>query len=664
VKSRTIATTLATLGTVALCLGVLGLPPASAVAAPTVELTSQTPVVIASITGQSDFALSVKVTGASAPVTIATTLYNHLSTRSGLLQALSSAGPSGQIDATDPLDASCLPPSSHGGVLLHIDVVTSSATSPTLPGGCTGSARPPSFDLRCSIGSGACNGVYPVAIEIRIGGTPLPKLVTLMTFAERPAATPLRVSTLLRVNSAGTDAAELEATTRNLAKTTDVPLDLSVEPGLVTSLRRSPAGTTALASLAQQMADFRPTRELLPAPYVPVDPGALAASGLSGQLTAQLKRGGELLEEAGLSPSNSSTWVASSPVTASTTPALAAAGLSHLIIPDSSLTEPTATSTTWGQPFTVSPGSSSITAIAADATLAAQARSGSVLGAMQLLGDLSLLHFERPSLTTPQGVVVEMTASAATAPFLSAYLSGLEGNPLLQANTVASLFAQVPAGGNGAPTTRKLADTGPSDAWPSSQSAGLLGEQARQAAFASALPPKTPVLANLSDELLSTERDTLSGTARSKALAATAGSLDAQLAKVSISGADITLTSLRSSIPITLTSQTGYPVTGVLTLSSAHLSFPRGSSATEDLDRPTLSLRFQVQAVTTGDLPLYASLTTPTGGLVIAHQRILIHVTHTSIVAIVLTVGSALVLLLWWFRTWWRAPRSKHRAAR
>jgi uncharacterized membrane-anchored protein len=71
-----------------------------------------------------------------------------------------------------------------------------------------------------------------------------------------------------------------------------------------------------------------------------------------------------------------------------------------------------------------------------------------------------------------------------------------------------------------------------------------------------------------------------------------------------------------------------------------------------------------VQAVTTGDLPLYASLTTPTGGLVIAHQRILIHVTHTSIVAIVLTVGSALVLLLWWFRTWWRAPRSKHRAAR
>ena len=102
----------------------------------------------------------------------------------------------------------------------------------------------------------------------------------------------------------------------------------------------------------------------------------------------------------------------------------------------------------------------------------------------------------------------------------------------------------------------------------------------------------------------------------------------------------------------------------MLTLSSAHLSFPKGSESTEVLDRPTLSLRFPVQAVTTGDLPLYASLSTPAGGLVLAHQRILIHVTHTSIVAVVLTIGSALVLLIWWFRTWWRAPRSKHRVVR
>ena len=99
-------------------------------------------------------------------------------------------------------------------------------------------------------------------------------------------------------------------------------------------------------------------------------------------------------------------------------------------------------------------------------------------------------------------------------------------------------------------------------------------------------------------------------------------------------------------------------------MNSEHLKFPEGASFTEVLDRPTRSLRIAVEAVTTGDLPLFATLHTPTGNLVLAHQRILVHATHTSIVAIFLTIGSAIVLLVWWLRTWWRKPPHARRRAR
>ena len=119
------------------------------------------------------------------------------------------------------------------------------------------------------------------------------------------------------------------------------------------------------------------------------------------------------------------------------------------------------------------------------------------------------------------------------------------------------------------------------------------------------------------------------------------------------------MTALKGSIPITLTSTAGYQITAVLNLQSAHLRFPKGSRFSEVLDKPTKSLRIPVEAITTGDLPLSATLFTPDGQLELTHQRVLVRATHTSIVAIILTIGSALVLLVWWVRTWWRKPKRR-----
>ena len=472
-----------------------------------VELTWQTPVVSASITGQSAFELSVRVTGASAPVTIATTLYGRLEhplrTAPGDLGRRAQRADRRHRSSRHQLPAQLDPwrlAAQHRRRDQRVDDPDAARRLHGIP-------PSPSYDLRCSVGSGACNGVYPVAIVVSSGGSQLARLVTLMTYAERPAAVALRVSTVLRINSAGTDPASLASITRSLAKATDVPLSLSVEPGLVTSMRRSAAGTAALAALSQQTTDFRPTRELLSAPFVPVDPGALAASGLSAQLTAQVKRGSELLESAGLSPATSTTWVASSQVTASTTPALAAAGLDpprhprqlagrahrHLIHLGSALRghargqqrpcrrrRRPAWPPRGDRPRCSAPCSSSET--------------------------WPCCTSSDPASHAPGGRR-RATASASSTPFLSAYLAGLEGNPLLEPTTTTGLFAQVPVGANGAPRPAQAGRSGPLGRLARRPSPpGLLASRPRQLAFASAVPPKTPVPTELSDQLLASER--------------------------------------------------------------------------------------------------------------------------------------------------------------
>ncbi len=662
-RSRFTASLNATLGGLFVILGVTIASPAGAAVAPSALLTGQTTTVSPTFSGQSPFTVSIAVQGVSGPTSISAQLFSRITTRSGLLSALSPNGPSGVIDQIDPVSTSCLPASTHGGVALSIDVITSTAHAPTLAGGCIGSTHPPTFDLRCQLGSGSCNGVYPVAIAVTSGSATVSKFVTLMTFVERPAAVPLRVSTLIRLNGADTGSAPSTAAVAHvLAKSPTVPVDLALGPAVIQKLLLTSAGHGAVSELAQVVAQNAPTHEILRTPYVSVDPGVLASSGLSGEVTRQIHRGQQILTAAGFTSSNPTTWLATAPVTASTTPALAAAGFTRLIAPDTSLAQPTATSLQWGQPFHVTPGDPSVDVMPTDGILAAQAAGPDlgVLGAERLLGDLAFLHFERPGLTVPQGVVVETSSPLTDAStFLTALLNGLSGNPVLSPITIDGMFSQVPSGANGAPATRTLADTGASPAWPAPQLSAFKSESQRQTAFASAVQAGNPIFEVLSDDLLAVELDDLGQAGRTSALHRARNRLDQQLSMLAIGGGDITLTALRSSLPITITSTTGYKVTGILILTSSHLTFPKGSTYPEVLDRSTKSLRIVTQAVTTGDLPLHATLVTPSGGLVLAHQRIVVHATHTSVVAIILTIGSAVVLLVWWIRTWWRKPRRR-----
>ena len=99
-------------------------------------------------------------------------------------------------------------------------------------------------------------------------------------------------------------------------------------------------------------------------------------------------------------------------------------------------------------------------------------------------------------------------------------------------------------------------------------------------------------------------------------------------------------------------------------MSSDKFAFPDGSARTLTLDHPTTPVRIQARSVTSGDrLPVEVTLTTPDGQLVIARSALTVRSTSISIVGIALTVLAALVLLVWWVRTWRKGRKNRPRTA-
>ena len=643
--------------------------PVPAVAAssgsPHVELLAQSTTVGATASGLSPFTLTLGVTGAASDrLRVSTRLFGALSTRSGFVSALSASGPSQQIDATDPVPFSCLSPSKLGGATLAIDVRASSTTPVPAARPCPdGPSMTPSFTLSCTIGSGGCNGVYPVQVEVTSAGTVVARFVTFLTYVEHPAETPLRFTPVLALPSTPHGVLVLSHAVRTNAS---IALDLNPSPIVAQHLSTMSSGRESLSSLGAALSDASSNHEVVAAPYAPVDPGTLDASGLTGAVRRQMARGRQILTATGLGEgSHAAGWVASTPTSEATMNSLSNEGFRRAIIPDASLSQPTAESLNWGEPFTTTPGTSSITAMAVDPLLSSQLAGGSdpVLSAERLLADLAFLHFERPSLSLPLGVIAVTPSGWTPSPaFLATLFSGLDGNPLIVASTASSQFDTLRVGSNENPTSRSLATTGPGAAWPSAQVNQLAGEQVRQASFTSAVVNDPSLVSSLHDQLLVTESDQLSTSGRQVALNEATRALDDQISTVAFGGAEITLTSLKGSIPITLTKTAPYSLRGILELKSTHLRFPRGERSTVLLDHPTQSIRISAVAETTGDLPFTATFLTPRGALTIARQKVVVHTTQTSVVAIILTIGAALVLIAWWLRTSSKKPRRRHRA--
>ncbi len=682
---------------------VVGLPGSAIAAGPAgaataaggslLTLLGQTATVQPPASGPATFTLDLGI-GRAAPtgVDVGLTLYKALTSPSRFQASLNNASPGSPLTHVDPVPVTGLPAGDHGGVALAMDVV------PSDPGAAGAPAGTPVLDLRCTSTTRTCTGVYPVVVALYAPGqtgSPLARITTYLTYVQdkSTAAAALRfawvvpVTDRVAIKEGATDPATAvvppsKSTTATLAglvtslgQYPQVPVTLEASPQTLQALAAAGrTGKQAVEGIRNMASDDPSNRQVPPQSYVPIDLGAFAAAGEAGEITGQMTQGAAVLHALDVPVGTASrTWVATGTVGNALGAGLAdkPVAANQVVVPDDQLSSDTSGTgdETWSSTFQLAftDGSQPVTAAAADTELATHFTADPkdpVLAATQLLADLAMIHFEEPFTTTPghRGVVAVPPANwVPNRAFDDALLAGLATNPIVIPETLDGFFASVHEAG-----TRHLQTSGSGPTLSRGLAHQISTARLRLTGFDTAVKPRTtPVLTQLDQLLLSAEAANLSSSRQSAGVATFSRSLNAQLAQITFSTTrSVTLTARTGSIPITIVSSAPYTVVGRLSVSSEKFQFPQGSTQKVTIDHPTTPARVQVEARSSGDLPIQAQLDTADGDLVIAEGQFSVRSTATSLVGVVLTAVALAVLLAWWARTWMAGRRRRRQAAR
>ena len=125
--------------------------------------------------------------------------------------------------------------------------------------------------------------------------------------------------------------------------------------------------------------------------------------------------------------------------------------------------------------------------------------------------------------------------------------------------------------------------------------------------------------------------------------------IDAFLAEIHVPDpSTITLTSRSGEVPLTFENDTGHTVSVLVQLDSQKLFFPDGESRLIDLPPKSTTVRFAVEARTSGTFPLRLHVLSADGALPITETSFRVRSTAVSSVGLVLMVGAGAFLALWW----------------
>jgi hypothetical protein len=526
-------------------------------------------------------------------------------------------------------------------------------------------------------------GVYPVQAYLEIArvrkGQPL---TTFIVYAGNDASNLQRLDVALiapfgatvPISPAGSigpmaasTAEQFEADAAVLAGS-PVPVTIRAEVPAIEALAGGKARErAAVAHLRQAVASGD---ELLPSTDLPLDVAELVSSGLTADLASELTGGdaalGGLL---GVAPVPR-TWAFSGDVGSTSVGALAGLGAQEVAVPEGDLSSLPAADQelTFAQPTKLSLQGTDIRVVGADSELSerigdAATPGEAVLVADQVLAELAMIDLETPSVL--RGVVLMAPPHTALNPvFLSVLLAGLGDNPLLRAVALRGIFQDVPPAPSGTSGTLVRQLEGAQQVTPLGGAGQLQQALGVVAAMGEVYGDTTPLVSGLSQDLVVSLSSVFSGSRRASLIAAALQVAKVDLHKVHLpSSISITLTSGQGRLPVTLVSTADLPVHVVLVLTSEQLRFLTahfnggGCSAvnagSEDcqltLSRPTTSLQIPVIVRTPGAFPLLLKVETPSGE-VLATSTDTVRSTAIGDVAVVLMVGAALFLAVWWLR--------------
>jgi Family of unknown function (DUF6049) len=568
----------------------------------------------------------------------------------------------------------------------------------SLEPGAPRSFPPIDMEIPFLAGEGA---LHPVTVELRSNDVPLAVLRTSVVFISESPKVPLNISLSFVLDEPvrfRPDGTHLDATLeRSIAEggrldtmvtaleEVPVPVTLVVSPVILEQLQRMGDGYRLLEGrsireeapedpAAQRAAGFLerirelarlPTTEVVALPYASPSIPALASSGLHADLAAHIERGRAqvaALLGPGVEPSAT---VFRPPGSALSHDALTAlAGIlpgtpdsdqQAALLVDASVLPPSP-----GATFTP-PGAAEVAAGAGRTMLAIAPDPGvddriealpddPRLRAQLTLGELSAIYFEQPSLDRGVAVVFG-EEDRPDLIFLRSLLRGIvsipDANWLRPVKATRVLVTEVD---DPPPQLRELQDPSPALLSPSLTVALA---QARQDVTQLRSMADQPALVDEIQRLLLTSESRYLLGQEEQALEFV------RSAREQVSGefdkvhppeaSSITLTSRRGVIPVTLRNDTGYPVRVRLVLQAPRLDFLADSTREVTLDRPVQAFIFAVTAQTTGRFPLRVRVETPLGRE-IGSSRIAVRSTAYNRVALVVTIGAALFLALWWGR--------------
>jgi len=650
-------------------------PPTSAQEPAAVRLTlvSQTPW---SSTKHPELVIRVRATNlVDRPIedlSLGVTLFGPVFTRTDYEASLMADPPSGVIAAETLPQAGSLSPGETRTFTVKLDLSTVGGLSST------------------------SSLVYPLKIDLRSGFASLAAIRTPVIFLVRRPLFPLnlvwtfvlespielgpdgvfRSPTLERlVSPGGRLAAEVRALATLVARFPAAPVDVVVSPMLLMQLSRMRAGYTVIdggversvgegeggaaraADLLTELEQISasPSVELSALPYASPSLPVLAASGLGRDLGVQLERGREVVRTIlGRDPVAGVLRPPGSDLDQASLNALPARGVRVLLL-DADTVPPPAQQLGFAPPpiATLAAGAAEVDAVVSDPSVTAlldavAAEGDATLAAQSMLGELAQIWLERPSVERGIALVVP-DGLPAPAAFYDRFVRGIAEAPWLRKRSATALASlapsfQLPMPGTLAPST---AETFPP------QYVEDLRQARRLVGIYRSMVVSDPSRADrLDSELLTAESgqfvsDLLDGQTYISSVRSDVGEVFAGLRPPA--GQVITLTSSAGNgIPVRITNENAEPLRIIVRLVSNHLEATPHSSLVIPANA-TQTVSFDVRLTTTGRFPVDVQVVSPSGK-VVSEATLIVRSTALNRIALVITIGAALLALLVWAR--------------
>jgi hypothetical protein len=534
------------------------------------------------------------------------------------------------------------------------------------------------------------SGVYPLKVEVRSGAVPLGAIRTPAIFLVREPEIPLDLTWTFVLHhpiSFGPDGTFLDDSLAvalapggrlngeirallELATTPSAPaVEIAVSPMLLTQLGRMrdgysvlqdgslhevPEGEAGAALAAQAIEDLRaiaagPSVRITAMPFSTPELPSLYGGGLGRDVQVQLDHGREVV----------GSFLQTTPVPGVLRPpgaalddttlrGVSALGVTTLLVGPVTVETPPQPLDLTG-PATAGLNEGALSGIipepATDAIIAQLAPTDPVLAAQAALGELATIWQERPG--EARGVAVTLGEDLVLpGPFFVPFSRGVSGAPWLTTRSPAELLVAFPPTETSelaAPSLRRFAGTYVSELKQARRRVDTLRSML---SAESDLPPQLDTML-----LLAEARQYLSeptpGLAFITAVRDAAEGIFASLTLDTVS--TVTLTSESGGgIPVTVSNGADESLRVTVRLVSQHLRETL-SSDLELAPDASETVRFQAQLRSTGRFPVRVQLVSPSGR-VIDQESIVVRSTEYNRIALVITVGAALMLLVLWAR--------------